>query len=980
MKNLLFLCWLLILSGNTYSQSQAVVDSLLEITIDSVYSLRADEAYLQAYELMLETELQIPIEVASCNLSCKHFYLKAVCLYYHDSLGLALEAFQEEVLPAYETCWGESHGETAYVHYMIGLVNASLEEYYSGIQAFRNAANIYGTLDSRIPGEEADVYQELAFLLQKVNDYASAERYLQRAESIYESEVDLDPYSQATFHNTYGVVLRAQGKAAQAESRFQRALQLLLPLNGAFESVRKAEVYQNLGAITLDQGRFSESRNYVRSSIAISSDLDYQRLLAKNYDLLGTLEKRNGELDSADHYYHIALGLKQAMKQTQLTEQVANTYENLGDVAVARQDLVAGVENYQLGIAELIEDNRELSLYANPVIKDRMVANRYYLAQTLDQKAAAYLELAERSADAQALMAALEAYEKIDTLLNQIRQGLTDGSSKYILQEDIKEVYEKAVRSHLYAFEQTGDQLAFERAYQLAAKNKALVLLEGLQHEQAKSFSGIPASILRRERQLKKDYYTLEAQLLAAGPDDPILAYGPDSLLRLRHAYQGLMSTLELDYPRYYALKYSFIEPVPIQELQRKLNNKSAMIEYFVGEESLLIFLITKTEEHHFELEKPQDLEANIQAFRQIVQLSDPAEAEAEFSRLAYVLYQQLLAQPLARLASSGKVKRLKIIPDDVLLQFPFDLLLTEPTDKGLQARTAPYLLRKYALSYSYSNQLAFADRRTKRRIQRARAGFAGFGLEYDAFTLKGLQGTGLDKLEGENREMGRLKYSDDEVLAAAQILGGNTWVNQEATKAAFVEQAKQYRILHLAMHALVDDEYPLNSALIFSRAKDSTDFMLKASDVYNMQIGADLAVLSACNTGFGTIQRGEGIRSLARAFTYAGCDRLLATLWEASDYSTKDIILSFYESSKKHAERPIDVLLQQAKLKYLENAPPTFTTPNHWAHLMILGDTLPLETKKAHFSGGNVYYLTLAILVILLVLFYRYLTAEQEE
>lgn len=982
MKKLLFFFLALFVAATTFSQSQSVLDSILEATIDSVYILRGEDAYLAAYELMLETEEQIAIENVSCALSCKHFYLKAVCLYYHDSLALALEKFQEEVLPAYEACWGEAHGETAYMHYMIGLVNTSLEEYYDGIQALRKAAQIYEALDSRIPDEEADVYQELAYLLQKVNDFTSAETYLKRAASIYQSTVELDQYSQAEFHNTYGVVLRAEGKWNEAEGRFQQALQLLEPLTGPFEIRRKAEVLQNLGAINLDQGNFSQSRSYVQSSINISRANNFQDLLAKNYDLIGSLEKRNGELDSALHYYGVALALKQAQQQTKLNEQVANTFENLGDVDVAREDFQAGIRNYQLGIAELIEDNRSLPLYANPVIKNRMVVNRYYLAQTLDQKATAYLEIAGRSGDAQALSAALEAYEKIDTLVNQIRQGLSDGGSKYILQADIKEVYEKAVRSYLYAFEKTGDQLAFERAYQLAAKNKSLVLLEGLQNEQAKSFAGIPRDILREERRLKKAYYDLEAKLLAAETNDPILTLGPDSLFRLRRSYQELISTLESNYPRYYALKYSFIEPIRIEELQEKLDKRSAIIEYFVGERALLIFLITKEESRYFEVEKPADFEAKIQAFREIVRQSDPGSAEARFSQLSYALYQQLLSLPLRALEAKGKWKRLKIIPDDVLLQFPFELLLTEPTTKGLQARTAPYLLREYALSYSYSNQLAFADRRTKRKIRRARSGFAGFGLEYDDFTLNGLQGTGLEQVEGENREMGRLKYSDDEVLAAAEILGGQSWINQAATKAAFLEQAEQHRILHLAMHALVDDEYPLNSALIFSRAKDSTDFMLKASDIYNMQIGADLAVLSACNTGFGTLQRGEGVRSLARAFTYAGSDRLLATLWEASDYSTKDILLSFYEAAKKQAGTPIDVLLQEAKLKYLENAPPTFTTPSYWAHLMILGDTFPLQTQNTQLFGGKPYSLavTLGIALILLLLVYRYLAARRDK
>lgn len=969
MKKTFFLYWLLAFPSLLYAQSEAIVDSVLREVIDSVYNLRGQGDYLDAYHLLVSTEGRVSLAQASCDLSSKHYYLKGACLYYYDSLDLAIEVLREEALPAYENCWGKEHGETAYIHYMIGMVHTSLGEYKMGIERLLKASTLYSQLENPILGEEAEVYQRAAYLFQKTRDFVRAEEYLRRVEFLMRSDLEMGAFNEAAFLNTYGIVAREQGKLTEAQTRFTEALELLEPLEDQFAVDLKAIVYQNLGSTALDQGRFEESRSFLNSSIRITERIGNTNLQSLNYDLLGTLEKRAGAFDNAIDHYNRALEIKRNQKQTLLSEPVANSLENLGDIQVLQEDLMSGIESYQSGIAELIDNNQNLSPYANPIIKDRMVANRFYLAQTLNQKAQAYLQLSDQNGDANALSAALEAYDKIDTLLTQIRQGLSDGGSKYLLQEDIKKVYDKAVATNLSAFEETGNQAALKRAYQLAAKNKALVLLEGLQDERAKSFAGIPSAILREERQLKKSYYDLEAQILAASADAPLRASGADSLFRLRRSYQALVKKLEAEYPRYYDLKYSFVAPVSVKQLQEQLGRKSAIIEYFVGEQSIFIFLITTKDWQYFKVDKPADFESRVQAFRQMLQETDPAETEVQFSQLSYTFYQQLLSRPLAALEAHANVKRLKIIPDELLLQFPFDLLLTEPTDKGLQARTAPYLIRKYALSYSYSNQLAFADRRTRRRVQRARSGFAGFGLEYDDFTLEGLKGTGLDKLEGENREMGRLKYSDDEVLAAAKILDGKTWINQEATKATFLAQAEQYRILHLAMHALVDDEYPLNSALIFSRAKDSTDFMLRASDVYNMQIGADLAVLSACNTGFGSLQKGEGVRSLARAFTYAGCDRLLATLWEASDYSTKDILLAFYEKAKKAPNTPIDVLLQEAKLEYLENAPPTFTTPSYWAHLMILGDTLPLDTHPSGLFWGSLYYLVVAVITLLLLL-----------
>ncbi|MEZ5042488.1 MAG: CHAT domain-containing protein [Saprospiraceae bacterium] len=931
------------------SQDQAELDRLIAERFEQVSQFRfgidvaADSE--QAIAVLLATRARFPLQAADCKLHAKWYYLMGACLFELDRNEEALLYLKDSTLLLYEQCWGPAHGETAYIHYMIGRTYAYLGDHINRVAALIRALNIYEELALPIVGEQSLVYQHLANAFIDQGDYVRAQEYLQSAYAFYKTADILESENGAELLNSWGILSRMQGKYPEGNQYLQQALSILNRMNDPDLVFRKADIYHNLGTLALDQGSYDQGIAFANQALALNQSLDNNVGLALNLDLLGTLQKRKGNWQNAQNQYDEALRLKRQHSQVRLDEQVGNSLENLADLAMLRNEFTAAIQLYQAAIAQLIDQAENLTLFENPIIAARVISNRNDLLRVLDLKAQAYLQLYESQGAAQTLLAATETYQKIDTLLNQIRQGFQAGGSKYLLQEAIVPIYERAIQANLMRYRQTQALSDLEQAYQLAAKNKALVLLEGLQNETAKSFANIPRQLLRQEAQLKKDYYKQEIELLNPKLSATEQAQQQNRLFQLRRAYEKLIATLETDYPAYYDLKYRFVNSMKISDLQAKLLPDNALFEYFVGPQKLFVFVITQEGVQYFERKKPADLEEKAQQFRQVLQMTDPTGQDSLFSLAAYTLYEYLLGEPLRFLANKGAITRLKIIPDDVLLQLPFDVLLTAPTTAGLNARTAPYVIKQFAISYGYSNQLAFDGKRTLKRIKKAAARFGGFGLAYDDFTLKGLLGSGLEQMNGENREMGRLKYSDDEVIDAARILGGETWVNKQATKAAFLENADKYAILHLAMHALVDDKYPLNSAMIFSRTADSSDFMLKAADLYSLQIQADLAVLSACNTGFGTLERGEGVRSLARAFIYAGCHRLLATLWEASDHSTKDILLSFYHSTKAAPKQPIDVLLQKAKLHYLETAPPTFTLPNYWAHLMILGDAMPLDT-----------------------------------
>ena len=181
------------------------------------------------------------------------------------------------------------------------------------------------------------------------------------------------------------------------------------------------------------------------------------------------------------------------------------------------------------------------------------------------------------------------------------------------------------------------------------------------------------------------------------------------------------------------------------------------------------------------------------------------------------------------------------------------------------------------------------------------------------------------------------LKGARTEVERAGDMFKGTQYLGQQATEHEFKHESSSSSILHLAMHALVDDEDPMRSRLLFTLDTDTLeDGSLNAYEIYQLQLDAELAVLSACNTGTGKIKKGEGVMSLSRAFMYAGCPNIVMSLWQVPDQPSSQIMHTFFENLKKGL--PKDESLREAKIKFLSTADPFQSHPANWAAFVLTG------------------------------------------
>ena len=271
-------------------------------------------------------------------------------------------------------------------------------------------------------------------------------------------------------------------------------------------------------------------------------------------------------------------------------------------------------------------------------------------------------------------------------------------------------------------------------------------------------------------------------------------------------------------------------------------------------------------------------------------------------------------------------------------------------------------MIRDYDINYKWS-----AYNFLQKKNQNSNDRLLGFAPEY----------SDLDFADFNDKEENQLNYvmrsgplplpgAKKELEAIQDIWPTKSFFGSNASEARFKELSDQYGVLHFSMHALLNEKDPPYSSLVFSNAIDSIeDGQLHAWEIYNMDLNADLAVLSACNTGYGQIQSGEGVVSLSRAFAYAGVPNTIMSLWRVPDQSTSKIMTAFYKNLR--SGDLIDEAISRSKKDFLAQViTPQEAHPYYWAGFVHTGTNDPISSK----SGLGLKWIGLGFL-LLLVLFW---------
>ena len=744
--------------------------------------------------------------------------------------------------------------------------------------------------------------------------------------------IEKDSISWIPFYNlgrgykNLGDSLNSFQKYRQAIEELQRDFDQLPISQQQLHSRYMAIVYANMGEYYKELSLFSQAETYFIKSLQSGEQGLSQSAYGRALIELGRIYRMKGEMEKS--YTHLEEGL-QILRESRITLLIAFASGQMALNLEADGKLEEALQYRHWGLQALTKGDLSFSDedLRREVEGEEIPLSRNYVAFLL-RRSKLLVKIFEKTGDIKDLELAEQGSRIAEDKVSQMQLQLKSDANFPAL---VKELYECQLQILHARQTHAPDMKWIRQAYVLMEKSKAWQLREHLKDREARHFGGLPDSLLLKERMLRErmaHFQSLvfkEEQKGARGNTEQVQSW-KESFFSYQNEFQELLQSYESQYPRYHQLKYE-TDPFPLEALQAELSADKAILSFFVGDSVIQLMRIRKGGVDWIEQPKPQDFDQQVAIYYE--SFSRPGQQLKE----SPALLKELLAW--ATTDMDNEVDQLLVLPDDVLNYLPFEVLKV-----GLKGDKEDYLIERFDIQYAFSASVWVENK--QRPTSGNRELFAGFAPSYgdESFMPEPIGESSLRQmLRGGNAA---LPGARREVESIHRLLGGRLFLDQEANKGQFLSQASDFRILHLAMHALVEDGDPMFSGFVFP-AEDSTQAeWLYAHELYPMELDADMVVLSACNTGFGKLRKGEGIMSLSRAFAFAGCPSMLMSLWQLPDEQTSIVMEFFYEGLKAGLSK--DEALRQAKLSYLaQTETAEYMHPFYWAGLVILGDEQPL-------------------------------------
>ncbi len=803
----------------------------------------------------------------------------------------------------------------------------------------------------------ASLYLDIAIGLYRQDESAKALLYAKQAMNHFDPDAVAGTSSWSQVITSITLILEELNMPEQAEEYYRLGLRYTNRNNirvNYYLARNYADYLIDAGKLKEAEGVLIRYLEMIKSVTGINSQ-EYSVTNALYSSLLYMMDKKESEIDrNFDNSFQY---LNSHPWDNNTKRYVYEEYVKTLYLAGKYNDAISAIDNVT-GDQSAYNDQTDSLLNA-----DR---NLSYMIDLLAIKYKSLDALIDLNGDDELIFQAIETGRLLTSIFDNNRLIMSEDESRANLSLSSRTFYTGLIKNYYTLYAHTRDNKYLEKAFEMSEKSKASGFLAATRQVNAKRFSIPPAMAdidtdLRKKIGLYREFISKEEAVEI--PDRNKIAIWEDEIFRFMRSRDSLIDVFESEYPDYYRLRYNQ-KTATADDFLKENTRKDNLLSYVMTENKLFLFIINRRYKEVIVKDIDPSFISQLERFRTIVStypdVDNAREKCQEYMTLAYELY-KFLVEPVEPYLVGNK---LTVSPDNILSYIPVEALITEPYfSNDVLYRDAPYLIKKYRVSYIYSATLS-SETKDFNLLIRNRA--LAFAPSYNDREISDSILTQYPEIRG---RISSLPYSRDEASAVVSMCGGTAYLNDSANEALFKREVSKYSIIHLAMHTLVNDQDPLYSKMIFSHSlQTDEDDMLNTYEVYNTPLNARMVVLSSCNTGSGKLTSGEGIQSLARGFIFSGGHSVVMSMWAVEDYAGSEVIKLFYSQILKGEAK--SQALRKARLMFLENADQKRSHPYFWSTLVVYGDDSPLYYNNLKYVG--LIASLLVAMALLFFIFYR--------
>jgi CHAT domain-containing protein/Tfp pilus assembly protein PilF len=839
-------------------------------------------------------------------------------------------------------------GRQAKILHLLGNGYSKLGRYAEALSSYEKSLEL-----ARSAGEEglalaADIWNAMGI----VHGYRGE---IEKAQSCHENALELAPkaprVTEAAIRSSFGWIQRRRGELNEALDSLKKALEINL---AEHDKRGTAAVLNLLGGVYLDLGENEKAREKYEEALAIHRSLgnnDGVGWALCNIGLVHLAEGRTREaLERFEKAREPSLKGEQPRLKAAVLHGIGTALLELGRTGAAVQALEEALPLRRVGGDRRGEAATRLALGSAFQARGELDRAALLIREALDLareaeasfvQAASLFALAKLDRERGRLEEALTRIERAIGILESVRADLPGDRLKSSFFASKRSYYDFHLDLLMRLERRHPGQGYAAEALKVSERARARSLLDLLAEGRHEVTRGIDPALRQQESEMAAWLSQIQGELIEElskeSPKKEKVETLRNRQTQVEEGMQELERKIRAKHPRYAEVRYP--SPLDLDAIQKRLDRDTALLEYALGEDASYLFLVTQGGLEVRELPRIREIEHHVRRVRDGVKA--PGRLGGYLGS-AYWLHEKLMAPVRSEL--NGK-RLLLIVPDGPLHFLSFEALLTR--NQGGDPSGLPYLIRDFALGYVPSMSIlsllqrpggptprdsngalklvAFAD--PVYGPEKAEAGASrGVARGGERAALDGL--SQVERLKGSGLEVRRIadRYRSNEV----KIYRGEEANEGNVKDNRLVATAER---LHFATHGFIDEDRPALSALRLTRTSRD-DGLLQVHEIFNLNLEADLVVLSACETGLGEQVTGEGLIGLTRAFLYAGSPSVMVSLWRVSDDKAPDLMADFYQELDRFGDKA--EALRQAKLARIGERQSSH--PYFWAPFILVG------------------------------------------